>query len=100
VEFACNVLVLLCFAAQHRLCSRPTFCFGRIATELEKQMRQTIIVAATSSLITAVVAAWGTTVIIAQAPRTATATPASAPFNVMQMMSHSKNLPVQQCDAF
>jgi hypothetical protein len=63
-------------------------------------MRQTLIVAATSSLITAVVVILGATVIIAQAPRTATPAPASAPFNVMQMMSDSKDLPAQQFDAF
>jgi hypothetical protein len=63
-------------------------------------MRQNIIVGSTSALITATIAILGATAITAHAPTTATADPASAPFNVMQMMSDAKNLPTQQFDAF
>ena len=61
-------------------------------------MRQTIAVAATASVFSAVLAVWGTTVIIAQSgkePRAAAGT-----MSVMQMMTEAKNLPVESYEAY
>jgi hypothetical protein len=61
-------------------------------------MRKTIILA-TGALVIAVVAIWGATVITASTRNTAAAEPASNSMSAMEMMSNSKNLPVQQFDA-
>ena len=61
-------------------------------------MRRPTIVA--TILIIATVAILGATVIKANSPRLATATPAaSASIGVMQMMKDAKNLPTEQFDA-
>jgi hypothetical protein len=65
-------------------------------------MRHTIIATTTTALITAMVASWGTTVIIAHSPKTtgaATAT-ASNSIDVMQMMRDAKNLQEEKYDAY
>ena len=79
------------------LAHAPSSC--RTETDQEKQMRQSIIIAAAAALVTAS-AILGATAITAQAPTTATVVQVSAPFNVMQMMSDAKNLSAQQFDAF
>jgi hypothetical protein len=79
------------------LAHAPSSC--RTETDQEKQMRQSIVIAAAAALVTAS-AILGATAITAQAPTTATVVQASIPFNVMQMMSDAKNLPAQQFDAF
>lgn len=50
-------------------------------------------------LIIATVAILGATVINANSPRLATATPASTSIDVMQMMKNAKNLPEERYDA-
>jgi hypothetical protein len=52
-------------------------------------MRQTLIVAATTALITAVVAIWGTTVIIAH---TEHLDDANAPVDLVQMMQRARTV--------
>ena len=61
-------------------------------------MRLTLI-AAVSSVVVAVVAIWGPTVIIAPHPKDANAAPASASIDAMQMMKDARNLPVERFDA-
>jgi len=61
-------------------------------------MRQTIIVAMLTAAVTALVTAWGTTMIMASGPkRVATA---SHSIDVMSIMKNVTNLPVQAFDAF
>jgi hypothetical protein len=62
-------------------------------------MRQSVIVA-TTAFAAVIIAILGATVITANAPKTATAAPASPPISVMQMMRDAKNLPDQQFDAY
>jgi hypothetical protein len=67
--------------------------------EKEKHMRHTIIVAATTALVTAIVAIWGTTIIIAHTERHPEAAMASASIEVLRMMRDAKGLPEEQFDA-
>ena len=63
-------------------------------------MRQTVIVAATTALVTAIVASWGTTIIIAYTdkhPEAATAS--TSTIDVQKMMRDSKSLPEEKFDA-
>ncbi len=61
-------------------------------------MRQTIIVVLLTATVTALVTAWGTTMIIASvAKRTAAI---SQSIDVMSIMKNATNLPVQAFDAF
>ena len=62
-------------------------------------MRQTVIVAATTALVTAIVASWGTTVMIANTEKHPEATTASASIDVLNMMRYAKGLPEEQFDA-
>jgi hypothetical protein len=62
-------------------------------------MRQTIIIAATTALVSAIVATWGTTVIIAQMQKEPGAATASTSIDVMGMMSAAKDLPEEKYDA-
>ena len=62
-------------------------------------MRQTVIVAATTALVTAIVAIWGTTIIIAHTERHPEAAMASASIEVLKMMQEAKGLPEEQFDA-
>ena len=64
-----------------------------------KQMRQTIIVAATTALVTAIVANWGTTIIIAYTDKHPEAATASAFIEAMKMMRDAKGLPEEKFDA-
>lgn len=61
-------------------------------------MRQTIIVVLLTATVTALVTAWGTTMIMASgAKRTAAI---SQSIDVMSIMKNATNLPVQAFDAF
>ena len=62
-------------------------------------MRQTVIVAATTALVTAIVAIWGTTIIIDHTERHPEAAMASASIDVLKMMRDAKGLPEEQFDA-
>jgi hypothetical protein len=62
-------------------------------------MRQTIIIAATTALVSAIVATWGTTVIIAQMQKEPGVATASTSIDVMGMMSAAKDLPEEKYDA-
>jgi hypothetical protein len=62
-------------------------------------MRQTFIVAATIAVVTAIVAIWGATVIIAHSPKQTNAGPVSKSIDVMQIMKDAKNLPEERFDA-
>ena len=64
-----------------------------------KQMRQTVIVAATTALVTAIVAIWGTTIIIAHTEKDPEAATASTSVDVLKMMRDAKGLPEEQFDA-
>jgi hypothetical protein len=61
-------------------------------------MRQTVIVAATTALVTALVASWGTTIIVANTEKPEAAT-ASTSIDVMKMMRDAKGLPEEKFDA-
>ena len=61
-------------------------------------MRQTTIVAGTA-LISAVIAIWGTTIIIAHTPKNSAPVAASTSISVLEMMKNSKNLPEEAFDA-
>ena len=61
-------------------------------------MRQFIAIAATA-IISAVVASWGTTVIMAGAAHKANVAPAAASMDIMQMMRNAKSLPEERYDA-
>jgi hypothetical protein len=62
-------------------------------------MRQTVIIASTTALVSAIVAIWGTTVIIAQMQKYPEAATASTSIDVMKMMSDAKGLPEERYDA-
>ena len=63
-------------------------------------MRQTVIVAATTALVTAIVASWGTTVIIAYTEKhPEAAATASTSIDVLKMMRDAKGLPEEKFDA-
>ena len=62
-------------------------------------MRQTVIVASTTALVTAIVAIWGTTIIIAQTEKHPEAPTASASIDVLNMMRYAKGLPEEKFDA-
>ena len=61
-------------------------------------MRQTIIVVLLTATVTALVTAWGTTMIMASGSKRMAATPQS--IDVMSIMKNATNLPVQAFDAF
>jgi hypothetical protein len=61
-------------------------------------MRQFIAIAATA-IISAVVASWGTTVIMADVAHKASVAPEAASIDIMQMMRSAKNLPEERYDA-
>ena len=63
-------------------------------------MRQTIIVAATTALVTAIIVSWGTAAIVAHSPRNAgtAAAASSKSVDVMQLMKDAKNLPEEKYD--
>ena len=62
-------------------------------------MRQTVIVSATTALVTAIVAIWGTTVIIANNEKHSEAATASTSIDVMKMMRDARGLPEEKFDA-
>jgi hypothetical protein len=62
-------------------------------------MRQTVIVAAMTALVTAIVASSVTTVIIAYADKRPEAAAASTSIEVMRMMRDAKGLPEESFDA-
>jgi hypothetical protein len=64
----------------------------------EGAMRQTIIVAAITAVVTAIVSVWGTTAIIASSQSKA-AVVASGSVEVMRMMREAKALPEERFDA-
>jgi hypothetical protein len=61
-------------------------------------MRQTIVVAAITAVVTAIVSVWGTTAIIASSKSKA-AVAASGSVEVMRMMREAKVLPEERFDA-
>ena len=61
-------------------------------------MRQTIIVVLLTATVTALVTAWGTTMIMASGSKRAAA--ASQSIDVMSIMKGATNLPLQAFDAF
>jgi hypothetical protein len=61
-------------------------------------MRQTIIASAATALVTAIVAVWGTAVIVAQTEKHSEAV-ASTQIDVMKMMRDATGLPEQSFDA-
>ena len=61
-------------------------------------MRQIVIVTA-AVCVAIVVALFGATARIADVPQQAAAAAASGPIDIMQMLSDSKSLPVEQFDA-
>ena len=58
-----------------------------------------IIIVATTALVAALMAVWGTAGIIAY-PQKQTAAPASVSIDVIQLTKAAKDLPVQQFDAY
>ena len=62
-------------------------------------MRQTLIVASTTALVTAIVASWGTTIMIANTEKHPEAASASTAVDVMKMMRDAKGLPEEKFDA-
>ena len=62
-------------------------------------MRQTIIIASMTALVSANIATWGTTVIIAQMQKDPEAATASTSIDVMRMMGAAKDLPEEKYDA-
>jgi hypothetical protein len=64
-------------------------------------MRQTIIVATTTAIVTAIVTSLGTAAIIGHSPKTpgAAAAATSKSIGVMQLMKDAKNLPEDKYDA-
>ena len=62
-------------------------------------MRQTVIVAAATALVTAVVGTWGTTIIIANTEKHHEAATASTSIDVLKMMRDAKGLPQEKFDA-
>ena len=62
-------------------------------------MRQTVIVAATTALVTAIVAIWGTTTMIAYTEKHPETASASTSVDVMKMMRDAKGLPEEKFDA-
>ena len=63
-------------------------------------MRQIAIVAGIIVVVTAIVSAWGTTIIIAQTSKGSAATAASGSVEVMRMMTNSKALLEERFDAY
>ena len=63
-------------------------------------MRQTVITAATTALVTAMVAIWGTTVIIAHSQKGPATAATADSIDVMEMMKKAKNLPEEKYDAY
>ena len=61
-------------------------------------MRQTILVAALTAAVTALITAWGTTMIMASGSKKMAATPHT--LDVMAITKAATNLPVQAFDAF
>ena len=61
-------------------------------------MRQTIIVVLLTATVTALVTAWGTTMIMASGSKRTAAI--SQSIDVMSIMKNATNLPVQAFDAF
>ena len=61
-------------------------------------MRQTIIAVLLTATVTALVTAWGTTMIMASASKRTAAI--SQSIDVMSIMKNATNLPVQAFDAF
>jgi len=61
-------------------------------------MRQTVIASATTALVTAIVAIWGTAVFIGHPEKHSEAV-ASTSIDVMKMMSDAKGLPEEKYDA-
>jgi hypothetical protein len=68
-------------------------------SEQEKHVRQTIIACATTALVTAIVAIWGTTIIIAHTEKHPEAAAASTSVDVLRMMRDAKGLPEETFDA-
>jgi hypothetical protein len=62
-------------------------------------MRQTIVASATTALVTAIVAVWGTAVIIAHTDKRPEMM-ASMTIDVMKMMRDAKGLPEEKFDAY
>ena len=62
-------------------------------------MRQTVIVAVATALLTAIVASWGTTIIITHAEKHPGAATASTSIDVLKMMRDAKGLPEERFDA-
>jgi hypothetical protein len=61
-------------------------------------MRQTVIASATTALVTAIVAIWGTAVVIGHTEKHSEAM-ASTSIDVMKMMRDAKGLPEERFDA-
>ena len=62
-------------------------------------MRQTVIVAAMTALVTGIVASWGTNVIIAHTQKHPEAATAGTSLDVLKMMRDAKGLPEEKFDA-
>ena len=62
-------------------------------------MRQTIVVAAITTVITATISIWGTSTIVAHASKGSAAAAASSSVDVMRLMREAKGLPEEQFDA-
>lgn len=63
-------------------------------------MRQTVITAASTALITAIVSIWGTTIIIAHSQKSPAVAMAAGSVGVMEMMRKAKDLPEEKFDAY
>ena len=62
-------------------------------------MRQTVMVAATTALVSTIVAIWGTTVMIAQIQKHSADPAAATSIDVMKMMREAKGLPEESYEA-
>jgi uncharacterized membrane protein YcjF (UPF0283 family) len=63
-----------------------------------KHLRQTVMIAATTALVSSIVAIWGTTVIIAQMQKHSEVAAAATSIDVMKMMRDAKGLPEERYD--
>ncbi len=62
-------------------------------------MRQTIVVAAITAVITTVIISWGMSVLAVHSARSSPSLKASSSVDVMQMMKNSNSLPEERFDA-
>jgi hypothetical protein len=63
-----------------------------------KQMRQTVIACTTTAVVTAIVAIWGTTIIVAHTETHPEVAKAATSIDVMKMMRDATGLPEERFD--